>query len=134
MNTQKEFTKGIITRLKATAGLTAITSTRIFTDVPQKTAFPYAYVSTTMSDYSTKDSATGVSLKLTVQVFSQEPAPDEVMDAQAAIITALDRQEANVTVTGHTLVMLQKGALIDITKEPNGVIWQSVTQFDVLID
>lgn len=134
MNTLKEFTKGIITRLKATAGLTAITSTRIYTDVPQKTAFPYVYIRSTMNDYSTKDDANGVRLKLTVQVFSQEPAPDEVMNAQSAIITALDRQESNITVTGHTLVMLQKGTLIDVIKEPNGVIWQSVTEFDILVD
>jgi hypothetical protein len=124
--------QGIITRLKAYAGLTALVSTRIYSIVPQQTAFPYVVVSMRSNPFDTKD-VTGLNTIIRVQGFSRQMSYDEALNIRNQVMVALERQEANITISGFTLVKLDKGALCDIITEDDGITRQSIIEFDALI-
>lgn len=123
---------GVITRLKNTAALTAIVGTKIYSKVPQQTDFPYVIVSMTAGDWSAKDFA-GMLHKLRVQGFSSASSPVEALQIRAAVIESLERQESSITVTGYTLVQFEKGSLSGIMIENDGIIQQSIVEFDAIV-
>ena len=69
-----------------------------------------------------------------IQAFSRNQSPLECMQARSAIYDALDRQEANITVTGKNLVKCQYDGTSFFDKEPDGVTWQSLISFSVLVN
>lgn len=132
MDILKQTIKGVRARLLAVSAVTDIVGQRIYTDAPQNATFPFILLSITATDWSAKDFS-GMGVTLRAQCFDKEKSLDTVADAQAAIIGALDRQESNITITGHDLTLCQKGVLIDISKQPDGIVWQSVTDFNLLV-
>lgn len=127
--------KGIITRLKAVSAVTNIvgsgSSARIYSIVPQQTTFPYIKIIVSSEDWSAKDFV-GMRHIVRIQGFSREPSIKEVGDIRAAVISALERQEANITVTGYTLVRLDKSALSDIITNEDGETQQSIIEFEAI--
>lgn len=124
---------GVSNRLVNFSQLTDVVDQRIYTDPPQEAKFPFVIISIGARDWSAKDFS-GYQIKITIQCFDTQKNNDTVLDAQAAIIAALDRQEANIAVTGHDLTLCQKGDLIDVTKQPDGKVWQSVVDFNLLVN
>ena len=123
--------KGVIARLKAVTGVTNLVSTRIYSIVPQATTFPYIKVSITSDDWSAKDFV-GMRHIVRVQGFSREPSVKEAGDIRAAVVSALERQESNITVTGYTLVRFEKATLSDIITNEDGSTQQSIVEFEAI--
>lgn len=125
--------KSIIARLKATVALTAIVGQRIYTIVPQQTTFPYVKISVSSEDWSAKDFV-GMRHILRVQGFSRKASVKEVGDIRAAVVTALERQEAALTIDSpFTIIRLDKSALSDIITNEDGETQQSIVEFEVII-
>jgi hypothetical protein len=127
------FLTGIVTKLKATAGVTSLVSTRVYSVVPQQSAFPYIVVRVTTSPFDTKTS-TGMTHILRVQAFSRTGAMDEALNIRAAVLAALERNETTITVTGFKLVKLDKRNLSDIITEDDGITRQSIVEFEAIVE
>lgn len=123
--------KGLIAALKADAGVSAITD-KIYTKVPQGADFPYVKLRFAAEDAGTKD-AFRQEFRVSVQCFARENGTESAVeiaaDLMAACITALDRQEASVTMTAGTLVMLQYDGGQDLFVENDGKTYQSIAFF-----
>lgn len=127
-----ETLKGIITRLKAFTGVSDIVSTRVYSRVPQGTAFPYIVVSLPDAEpFETKDT-TDMTHVVRIQAFSQAKSPKEALQIRAAAIAALNRMELFVSVIGFNLIKLEIRGAVACFQEPDGQTWQSVAEFDAL--
>lgn len=127
-----ETLKGVIARLLATATLTAIVGTRIYSIVPQQTAFPYVTVGITSSDYSAKDFM-GMTHKIRVRGFSRSQSYIEALNIRSIVCEALERQEDNITVTGYNLARFDKSTLVDIITEEDGLTRQAIIEFEAVV-
>ena len=125
--------KGIIARLLAYTTLTNIVSTRIYSNIPQQTTFPYVLVEIESTDWSQQDDA---NLQHTIRVhgFSRESSPFEAMSIAQEVYNALNRQEDNISLDSETVVLLQYSGLKTTFKEPDGITWHSVIEFNFIID
>lgn len=124
--------QAIVARLNTEPTVSGLLGGKVYTDVPQQTSTPYAVLSIDSNDWSTKSSS-DMSHSLRIQTFSDKKGIKECLTIRSAIVDALDRQEANVTVSGATYVKIQKGGLNTAFKEPDGKTWQSVIQFDIVV-
>lgn len=123
--------KAIIAKLRADAPVGALIADRIFTEIPQKETFPYAYVQINSGDFSTKD-FTGMEHSVEIKVFSQKSSPKECGQVRSAIYNALNRIEDTLTLDSGTVASVNFiNALM--LKEDDGVTWQGVLQFDIVI-
>lgn len=123
--------KGVIAAMKADSGVGAIIGDRVYSDVPQKETFPYSVVTMTANDWSAKDFS-GQQVVLQISTFSRDKTPKESLDCAAACYSLFHRQESAIT--------LDTGAIGNIEyttsqafKDPDGVTWQAVTLFRVII-
>ena len=132
MDILKQTIIGVRARLVAVSAVTALVGQRVYTDAPQNATFPFILLSVSAQPFDAKDFS-GMEVTVRAQAFDKSKSLDVVADIQAAVLGALDRQEANITITGHDLTLCQKGGLIDISKQPDGVVWQSVTDFNLLV-
>jgi hypothetical protein len=123
---------GLVTRLKAYTGLTTLVSTRIYSIVPQQTTFPYVVISVRSTPFDMKESI-GQNHVIRVQGFSRQQDYAEALNIRNQVEAALERQESYITVTGFTLVKLDKANLCDIITEDDGLTRQSIIEFDALI-
>ena len=124
--------EGIITRLTTDSTITALVGDKVYTDVTRQTKPPYIVLSIDSDDFSTKSSS-DMSHTLRVQTFSSKKGLKECLTIRKAIVTSLDRQEANITIAGATYTKIQKGGLNTAFKEADGKTWQSVVQFDIVV-
>ena len=129
---QKVALKAIIARLNAVSALTSVVSTRIYSDVIQNVTFPYALVELSSIPFATKSSS-DQEHNIIIHVFSRNNSPTEVMDALSGVMTAMDRTETNFTLDTGNLVYSQFGGVNDIFKEPDGITWHGVINFNFLI-
>lgn len=99
--------KGLRAALVADAGLSAIVSARIYDEPPQNVTFPYVRFLAIEPQAFDTDTTEGALVTVSFECHSRS-ASGRVEAAQMAeaIQAALHRQEASVTVTGHTLVEL----------------------------
>jgi len=128
-----ELLKGIITRLLATAGVTNVVGSRVYSNTPQATEYPFVVVSLGSEAYGAKDFS-AMSHRVLVKAYSRAPSPKECLTIRGAVATALDRQEANVTVTGFSLVKLELSTLVGYVAEPDGITWQSFIEFHAVVN
>lgn len=100
---------GIYTRLTTFAGLTSLVSTRVYDFVPETAAAPYVVIGDdTASDWDTK-SKHGWEFTLTIHCWDFEKAGRKSVKAiLSAIHDALHQQQANITVSGFTLVQIRR--------------------------
>lgn len=133
---QKIALTAIIARLKAVSGVYDLvggsTDKRIYSDVPQKTTFPYIAVDVSSVPFVTKDTS-DQDHEITIHAFSRLNSPSETADILAAVFAALDRQEANVTLGSGNLTLLTFQNVNDIFKEADGITWHGVLNFRMLI-
>ena len=125
--------KAIMTKLLATAGLTSITSTRIYTDVPEPTAFPYAVVELETQPWATDDSS-DMEHKITIHGFSRNNSPSEAINIALQCFNSLDRQEDSISVDSGTMVLCMFDGVKTNFKEPDGITWHSVIEFRIIMN
>lgn len=133
MNYTKEVIKGIIARLKATTALTDIVSTRIYTDIPQNTDLDYCRLRVNSTPEGVMESSQYVYL-VQVQVFVKQHL--DALNAFDAVVNALDRQEANITLDTQTVASVAITGVQDIFKEEDQAtqappIWQALAIFNL---
>ena len=99
--------KGVRAALVADAGVSALIGTRLYDEPPQNVTFPYARFGGIEPLAFDTDSMEGALVSFTIEAHSRS-ASGRVEAAQIAeaVKAALHRQEASVTVAGHTLVEL----------------------------
>lgn len=123
--------KAIIALLRDDASIGALIGDRIYTKIPQKETFPYAYVQINSGDFSGKD-FTGMEHTVEIKVFSRKDSPKECAQVRSALYNALNRIEDTLTLdTGHVASVNFINSLL--LKEDDGVTWQGVIQFDIVI-
>ena len=99
--------KGLRAALVASSDVTAIVSTRVYDEPPQDVAFPYLrFGDITPAAFDT-DTIEGSLVSVSVEAHSRSPSGRvEAAQMAEAVKAALHRQEASITVQGHTLVEL----------------------------
>lgn len=99
--------KGLRAALAANSGVTSIVSTRIYDEPPQNVTFPYIRFGDIEPSAFDTDTTEGSLVSVSIEAHSRS-ASGRVEAAQIveAVKEALHRQEASVTVAGHTLVEL----------------------------
>lgn len=123
--------KAIIATLRDDAGVGALIGDRIYTEVPQTETFPYAHVQINSDDFS-GNTFTGMEHTVEVKVYSREPSPNECGQVRSAVYDALNRIEDTLTLdSGHVASVNFITSLL--LKEDDGVTWQGVIQFDIVI-
>ena len=120
--------KGVITRLLAVSGVTSLVSTRIYNDVPQQATFPYILAEISSEPFSANDFS-DMQHRIRVHTFTRVPSQDKALQIRSAIFSALDRQEANITLDTGNLVMIHYAGISDVFKEPDGKTWHAVIEF-----
>lgn len=103
---------------------------RVYSDVPQATAFPYLLVSSSAVPFAANDFS-GQSHALRVQTFSQTLSKAQCLAIQRAVFAALDRQEGSLTLEVGTLVRCEYSMSDQPFKEDDGKTWQTVIEFSI---
>lgn len=98
----------VYTRLTGYAALTALVGTRVFDFVPESAQPPFVVIGDdTAIDWSSKTN-NGWETTVTIHAWDFEKAGRKSVKAiLSAVYDALHRQEANITVSGFTLVQIQ---------------------------
>lgn len=126
--------KGLRARLVAVAGVTAIVSTRIYDEPPQAVVFPYLRFDEITANVFDTDSTVGSSVDITIEANSRSASGRvEAVQMVEAVRAALHRQEANVTVTGFTLVELIFQTY-SVTRDPDGRGYTAVIALQALLE
>lgn len=121
---------GVVTRLKAFTGLTAITQ-NIFSAVPQGTLPPYVEINIMSQPFAANDFS-GQQHTVRVQAHSQSGSKKEALQIRQQVMAALDRQEAQLSISGTTLVKCEYDGFSDCFIEDDGKTWQSVIEFTLI--
>lgn len=129
-DTAPQVLAGVVTRLKAFTPLTAIVP-RIFSAIPQKTAFPNVEVNIMSQPFAANDFS-GQQHTVRVQAHSQSGSKAEALNIRQQVMAALDRQEASLTIAGTTLVKCEYAGFSDCFIEDDGKTWQSVIEFQLI--
>lgn len=99
--------KGIRAALVADAGVTTLVSTRVYDEPPQDVTFPYLRFGGIEPAAFDTDNTEGSLVGISIEAHSRSASGRvEAVQMVEAVREALHRQEASVTVTGHTLVEL----------------------------
>lgn len=99
--------KGIRAALVADAGVTTLVSTRVYDEPPQDVTFPYLRFGDIEPSAFDTDNTEGSLVGISIEAHSRSASGRvEAVQMVEAVREALHRQEASVTVTGHTLVEL----------------------------
>lgn len=120
--------KGIIARLAAVSAVTDIVSTRIYSSVPDNPTFPYLTISINATENKTKNTSKFI-YELYIQSYSRKPSQKQTHDIHEAIHTALDRQEAAISLDAGDMVSLEHQSTIGIVRDPDGVTWLQTSTF-----
>ncbi len=125
--------KGVIDKLEATAGVTNLVSTRIYTDVPEKPIYPFIIIRMESAPFAAKDFS-DQDHTINVQAFSQLASPFECLSIRGAVMDALDREGDNITVTGKNVVKCNYSGVAFFDKEPDGITWQGLVSFVLTVN
>jgi hypothetical protein len=126
--------KGLRARLVAVAGVTAIVSTRIYDEPPQGVVFPYLRFDEITANVFDTDTTVGSSVDITIEGNSRSASGRvEAVQMVEAVRAALHRQEANVTVTGFTLVELIFQTY-SVTRDTDGRGYTAVIALQALLE
>ena len=126
--------KGLRARLVAVAGVTAIVSTRIYDEPPQGVVFPYLRFDEITANVFDTDTTVGASVDITIEGNSRSASGRvEAVQMVEAVRDALHRQEANVTVTGFTLVELIFQTY-SVTRDTDGRGYTAVIALQALLE
>ena len=126
--------KGLRAALVANAGVIAIVSTRIYDEPPQNVTFPYLRFDQITANAFDTDSTVGSAVDITIEANSRSASGRvEAVQMVEAVRAALHRQEANVTVTGFTLVELIFQTY-SVTRDTDGRGYTAVIALQALLE
>jgi hypothetical protein len=126
--------KGLRARLVANAGVTTIVSTRVYDEPPQAVTFPYLRFDQITANAFDTDSTLGSVVDITIEANSRSASGRvEAVQMVEAVRAALHRQEANVTVTGFTLVELIFQTY-SVTRDTDGRGYTAVIALQALLE
>ena len=131
-DTTKIALSGVVNRLEAVSDVTDIVSTRIYSNVPQQTTFPYIFIELESVPFAQDDDSNMTHL-VKVYGFSRKSSQAEALDIAEAVYSALDRQEDNITLSSGSLVNCNFVNNRTV-KDSDGVTWFSVSEFTMTID
>ena len=126
--------KGLRAALVANAGVSAIVSTRVYDEPPQNVTFPYLRFDQITANAFDTDSTVGSAVDITIEANSRSASGRvEAVQMVEAVRAALHRQEANVTVTGFTLVELIFQTY-SVTRDTDGRGYTAVIALQALLE
>jgi len=126
--------KGLRASLVANAGVTTIVSTRVYDEPPQAVTFPYLRFDQITANAFDTDSTLGSVVDITIEANSRSASGRvEAVQMVEAVRAALHRQEANVTVTGFTLVELIFQTY-SVTRDTDGRGYTAVIALQALLE
>lgn len=105
---------------------------RVYSDVPQGAAFPYALVTSSALPFAAGDFS-GQSHTLRIQIFSRDGSKKNLLMVQQAVFNALDRQEATLVLDAGAVVKCEYAMSDQPFKEDDGKTWQAVSEFTVVV-
>ncbi len=124
--------KSITAKLKANTSVMGYVGSRIYSNVPQNTAFPYIRLSIGSEPFDTV-STTGMEHAISIQIFSRDPSPSEAGAIRAAVYNLLHRNESAFTLDNGTLFNINYDGVGFIEQEPDGKTWQALAQFRAVV-
>lgn len=124
--------KAVIALLKGIPAISSIVGSKVYTDVPQKTAFPYLVVSCQSQPFAANDFS-GQQHAVRVQSFSRSASISQCLQLRALVMDALDRQESALSLESGGLILSQYEGFADAFIEDDGKTWQSVIEFKVTV-
>lgn len=99
--------KGVRAALVADAIITGLVGSRVYDEPPQNVTFPYMRFGDIDPSAFDTDNTEGALVGVSIEAHSRAASGRvEVVQMAEAVREALHRQEASVTVSGHTLVEL----------------------------
>lgn len=116
--------------LKANGGLSAIVGSRVYGAPPANPTYPFVLVTAQSMPFASS-SFTGMQHTLRVQGFAREQKSATALAIRELVFLTLNRNEAAIDVDG--LVMVEQSGLADCFPEPDGRTYQSVIEFQVLV-
>ena len=125
---------GLRAALVANSDVTALVSTRVYDEPPQTPTFPYGrFLAIEPLAFDT-DTIEGSLVTVTFECHSRSASGRvEASQVAEAIKAALHRQEAAVTVTGHTLVELIFENY-SVTRDPEGRGYTAVIALQAMLE
>lgn len=125
--------KAVIAKLKANSNLVSVVGTKVYNDVPQQTAFPYCLVEIQSEPWDTDEDA---NMQHTIRVhgFSNKPSNSVAVRIAEYSYEALNRQEGSITLDSGDVVLCQFSGVKTTLKEPDGDVWHSVIEFNLMVD
>jgi len=125
---------GLRAALVANSDVTALVSTRVYDEPPQTPTFPYVrFLAIEPLAFDT-DTIEGSLVTVTFECHSRSASGRvEASQVAEAIKAALHRQEAAVTVTGHTLVELIFENY-SVTRDPEGRGYTAVIALQAMLE
>lgn len=124
--------KAAIAALKASASVATLVAGRIYTDVPQNTAFPYVVLSIQSQPFAADDFS-GQTHALRIQVFSRFAGVSECLLVRAACLNALDRNEQALALDFGSVVRCEYSGFSDAFREDDGRTWQAIGELEVVV-
>lgn len=131
-DTHRPLMKAIIAKLLANTSVSGLVSSRVYSNVPQNTTFPYIRVSIDSAPYDSKDT-TGMDHTVTVQIFSRNGSSDQAAQIRSAVYNVLHRTESSFTLDSGNLFILQYTGVGFVEQEPDGTTWQGLAQFRAVV-
>ena len=127
MSVQDVLQTAVFAKLNAVAGLTG----KVFDEVPQGTAYPYAVIGEDNITEMATDDSTGVNALVQVHTWSEYAGFKEINTLQGLIKGALDRQ--SLTLAGWHFISCDFVQDIKM-RDPDGKTRHGVSEYRVLID
>jgi len=139
MGVTSDFDKAVQNLLAADVGLSAAVVGVYSGVAPQATdsgdpsAFPFVVIDDTdFVEYHTA-SETGFEVLMRIYTISRSPGRKQVRDIQDLIFTALHRQENSLSVSGHTVLFIDRdGSTVDEPLDADGS-WRGVCEYRAIV-
>lgn len=122
--------KAIIAAMKNDSAVGAVVNDRVYSYVPQEEQFPYALVSISSEDNSTK-TFNGMRHTIQINIYSRDTDMGDIATAKAACYDLFHRKEANFSLDSGTLSILQFDNVSDIFRDGNTI--EGVIRFTAIV-
>ena len=126
--------KGLVTSLKADAGVAALVGDRVYDEPPQAATRPYVRIGAIEPRPFRTDCGSAARVTFGIEVYSRPNSGRvECTQCAEAIVDALDEQEGSVTVENYTLTSLQ-WATQTVGRDSDGQSYTGIIAFNAIID
>jgi hypothetical protein len=124
--------KGLRSKLLASVSVSALVGQRIYNKAPQISTYPFVLLSCTSALDAVINTKQTFRHRIRCQAWSQVSL-EEAVNIRAAIFNALHRQPVTLD-SPFACIDAQVGELIDVFIEPDGKTYQSVIEFNLVVE